>query len=77
MARGCIPLVYTKTGPLEYLQDGYNGFFVRTPEDVFQRMEELRNDRERFMDISKKAVETSKRFSPELFVSTFLKMLHE
>lgn len=75
MARGCIPFIFTKTGPLEYIKNGKNGFLVSSPHEIALILARLKDDIPKIRQISKNAIDTAKEFTEERFISNFLKML--
>ncbi len=75
MARGAIPIVFTNTGPADYIIHGVNGFITLDMEEAINIIKDLTNDQEKWLKIAKNAIETAKRFTEENFFQKFLEML--
>ena len=76
MARGCIPFSFTKTGPMNYIEDGKSGFYVETEDELYFIMEELLNSPEKIEVMSKRCILTATQFTKENFLTEFEKSLN-
>jgi len=75
MARGAVPILFTRTGPLDYIENGKNGFIVDSVDKAYEVMEKLSKDFNLWKEISKNAMESAKEYTEEKFVENFLKIL--
>ncbi len=75
MSRGVIPIVFTKTGPAEYIIDGYNGFWAKSVDEAVHIIKSLSHDTQKWNIISKNAAKTACTFTEEKFISDFIEML--
>lgn len=58
MAEGCIAFCYAAGGPLEYIDDGGNGFLFKTEEELFKKTVSLLTD----INMRKKIMTNAKKF---------------
>ncbi|MEO0239402.1 MAG: glycosyltransferase family 4 protein [candidate division WOR-3 bacterium] len=71
MARGCIPISFTKTGPLDYIAHGKNGFFVETEDKLYEVFKALSQNPEKVSELSRNCITTAKQFTAERFLREF------
>ncbi|MDI6850841.1 MAG: glycosyltransferase family 4 protein [bacterium] len=76
MARGCIPFSFTNTGPMDYIEDGKNGFYVETEDELYSLMVGLLNSPKRINEMSERCISTATQFTKENFLAEFEKSLN-
>lgn len=69
MASGCVPVVINKGGQTEIVENNKSGYLWDTPDDLIQKTEKLINDKTLWRKLSESAIERSKEFSKEKFIS--------
>lgn len=67
MSFGAVPVVVNAGGQVEIVQNGDNGFLWNTEEELIERTHKLATDKMLLDELSRKAVESSKRFTHERF----------
>lgn len=75
MAGGCVPVVISKGGQVEIIEDSVSGMLWRTPEQLKELTIELIKDPKKMAEMSKKAILASKRFSKERFKTAILNLV--
>lgn len=67
MAAGCVPIVYFGGGQKEIIDEGKNGLFWTTTEELIEKTKMLANSPEMIKKMSQQAITRSKDFSKEIF----------
>ncbi|MGB9824354.1 MAG: glycosyltransferase family 4 protein [Candidatus Hydrothermia bacterium] len=75
MSRGVVPIVFTKTGPAEYIINEYNGFLAKSVDDAVRIIKSLSHDTQKWNIISQNAAKTAHLFTEEKFIGNFIEML--
>jgi len=69
MSGGCAPLVCQNGGPMEFIQEGKNGFFYTTVRELADKSERLLRDPALFRTLSEQAHKQAMDFSDAVFAS--------
>lgn len=69
MSSGCVPVVINLGGQKEIVDDAKNGFLWNTPDEMEAMTLKLINDREQLKELSLNAIEKSKNFSRDRFIT--------
>jgi len=67
MSGGCVPIVISKGGLLEIVQDGVDGFLWSSEQELKQKLLTAITNNELWLRLSKKAIEKSQQFSVQKF----------
>lgn len=74
MSAGCIPIVFNAGGQKEIINDGVNGFIWDSLADLLKKTSLIVTDKDKYLQLSKGAVRTSKKYSKENFISKITKL---
>ena len=75
-AAGCVPVVISKGGQKEIVDNGKTGLLWETKTQLFNQTLNLINDKARFREISQNAIKNSMRFSQEKFFREYEKIIY-
>lgn len=77
MSVGC-PVITTPCGSIQsFIENGFNGYIVNTPEEMNEKIKELMNNQEKSAEIGKNARQTIlSRFNQDMFVENWNKMFY-
>lgn len=75
MSGGCVPIVISKGGLSEIVQDGVNGFLWSSEQELKQELLAVITDNELWQRLSKNAVERSQQFSVQKFYDRLKQVL--
>ncbi|MFZ3302012.1 MAG: glycosyltransferase family 4 protein [Microgenomates group bacterium] len=75
MSAGCVPIAYSAGGHKEIVENGVNGYLWLEKKDLIELTEKIINTPRLSASLSKKAIETSKRFGYEVFKKTVLQII--
>ncbi len=75
MARGAIPIVFTPTGPKDFIKHGVTGFFVKNKEEILHILSSLSQDKQKFEFISKNCIEKAKEYTISKFSEYFFSII--
>jgi glycosyltransferase involved in cell wall biosynthesis len=75
MSAGCVPLVFPAGGQKEILEDGVNGLFWHTQEELLQKTLELMNEKKGYAQFSKAAMARAEDFSMDHFCKSLQGLL--
>jgi glycosyltransferase involved in cell wall biosynthesis len=67
MSHGCVPVVINAGGQKEIVNEGDNGFLWDTEEELIEKTHRIAVDKDLFMEVAERAVESSLRFSNDRF----------
>lgn len=74
-AAGAVPIVIAKGGQKEIITDGKNGRYFLTKSELFRATTDVIKDRDQFKKLSQEAIKNSKRFSKEVFLREYEKII--
>lgn len=75
MSAGCVPIAYSAGGHKEIIKDGVNGYLWTSKNDLIGLTDQVINTPNLAASLSKKAIETSKKFGYEVFKKTVLQII--
>lgn len=67
MSAGCVPIVYNAGGPKEIIDDGKNGYLWNNQKELVSFTKKVIRTKGLYLEISKKAVNASKKYGYEEF----------
>ncbi len=76
MSAGCVPVVIKLGGQLEIVEEGEDGFLWGTEDELLRNTKELIKDTNLMEQVSKKAIEKSKKFDRENFVKKIKQIVY-
>ncbi len=74
MAAGCVPILFNAGGHKEIIENGVNGFLWKDTGELYGLTRKVVTDEKLRKEISKKAVEDSKKYSYKNFEDDFVKL---
>ncbi len=74
-AAGAVPIVMDKGGQKEIVQDGKNGRLWSTKAQLYEATLSVINNKDEFAKLSQNAIGNSKRFSKEIFIKEYEKII--
>ena len=74
-AAGCVPIVISKGGQKEIVDEGKNGLLWNTKSELLESTTDIINNPPKMQKLSKEAVKNARRFSQEIFLREYEKIL--
>lgn len=75
MAGGCVPVVISKGGQVEIVEDDKSGYMWETPDELKEFTVKLINEDRLRVQMSQRAIDRSKKFSKNKFIKSILEII--
>jgi glycosyltransferase involved in cell wall biosynthesis len=75
MASGCVPIIFPAGGQVELVQDGENGYYWKTPQELIEKTALLSQDDKLTQSVARRAKESARLYSLDNLKTSYEKLL--